>query len=52
MVDFKKKLQKAQVAIATDPKEIYATLHFYFSTLVFPVDDSQWVRSSPARLLP
>lgn len=26
MVDFKKKLQKAQVAIATDPKEIYATL--------------------------
>lgn len=26
MVDFKKKLQKAQVAKATDPKEIYATL--------------------------
>ena len=26
MVDFKKKLQRAQVAKATDPKEIYATL--------------------------
>lgn len=26
MVDFKKKLQKAQIAKATDPKEIYATL--------------------------
>ena len=26
MVDFKKKLQKAQLSKATDPKEIYATL--------------------------